>query len=105
MLLFAAEPPPAVAGPLAATPPAATRASTGPDTEVSGVVVSPPKTVAPPAWAAKLNLDPRGVYQQSDTPYLRVRPVDDCKLMAGGAKPGMYGKTGFASGIVCVKRF
>lgn len=107
MLLSAAEPPPAVTGSVAAAsaPLAAPVATTEPDTEVSGVVVSPPRSVFQPAWAAKLNLDPRGVYQQSDEPYLRQRPVDSCKPMAGGAKPGMYGRTGFATGIVCVKRF
>lgn len=105
MLLSAAEPPPVVVAPVAVAPPVAPRAASEPDTEVSGVVVSPPKSAAPPPWSAKLNLDPRGVYQQSDTPYLRARPVDDCKLMAGGAKPGAYGRSGFASGIVCVKRF
>lgn len=75
MLLSAAEPPPAVVGSAAvAASPVTPIAKAEPDTEVSGIVVSPPKPAVQPAWAAKFNLDPRGVYQQSDTPYLlRVR--------------------------------
>lgn len=104
---LSADPPPAAVGQVAgAVAPLATPAvKKEPDTEVSGIVVIPPKPVSPPAWSAKLNFDPQGIYQQSDTPYLRVRPIDSCKLMAGGAQPGRFGKAGAAGGVVCVKRF
>lgn len=105
MLLSAADPPVVAIASAPIPAPAIPKLAGEADTEVSGIVVSPPKVVVPPGWSAKLNLDPQGIYKESETPYLRTRPVDSCKPMAGGAKPGFAGKSGFASGIVCVKRF
>lgn len=95
-----AGPPAAPAPPPASQPQATPRA----DTEVSGVVVTAPAPAPEPAWTTKLNLDPRGDYARSDVPYLRRRPTNGCKLMAGGsASPA--GVEGVAAGAVCVKRF
>lgn len=75
-----------------------------PPTDVDGVVVTAPKLFREPAWAKEFNFDIRGIYRPSDTPYLQQRPVDDCKLMAGGATSAI-GRSGAAGGLVCVKRF
>lgn len=86
-----------------APPPPPPPAASG-DTEVSGVVVTPSRQAPEPEWARKLNLDPRGDFARSDIPYLRRRPTNGCKLMAGGsASPA--GVEGVAAGAVCVKRF
>src|SRR4051812_32296876 len=75
-----------------------------PSTDVDSLVVTAPKLFREPAWAKEFNFDIRGVYTPFDTPYLQQRPVDDCKLMAGGATSAV-GRSGAAGGLVCVKRF
>lgn len=54
----------------------------------------------------KLNLDPNGRFTRpaEPLPYLRQRPVNGCKLMAGGAT-SLIGEAGVAGGLVCTKRF
>ncbi len=72
--------------------------------EVDGVVVMAPLRKPEPNWSRTLNFDVRGVYTPSDTPYLRQRPSNGCKPMAGGsASPA--GEVGVASALVCVRRF
>jgi len=75
-----------------------------PSTDIDGIVVTAPRLVPEPTWARKFNFDVRGIYTPSETPYLRVRPIDDCKFMAGGATSPV-GRPGAAAGLVCVKRF
>lgn len=71
--------------------------------EVDELVVRPPEA-SEPDWSNELNFDVRGEYAPSDTPYLRGRPVDGCKLMAGGAT-SFIDQPGAAAGIVCAMRF
>jgi len=73
-------------------------------TEVGEVVIIAPTIAPEPDWSRTLNLNVRGDFSQSDTPYLRQRPVNGCKLMAGGAK-SPSGKSGAAGGMVCAKSF
>jgi hypothetical protein len=78
--------------------------SSNTSTEIEGVTVIAPKLNLMPPWTDKLNLDPVGTFATPDAPYLRRRPTDGCKMMAGGTTDPM-GKSGAASGVVCVKRF
>jgi hypothetical protein len=96
----AASPPAKPPRPSPAMP--ATSADTA--TEIEGVTVTAPKLDLTPAWSNKLNLDPAGAFAAPDAPYLRRRPTDGCKPMAGGTTDAM-GKAGAAGGLVCVKRF
>jgi hypothetical protein len=89
----------------AAAPAPPASASSPAPADIGGVIVIAPRPKPEPAWAKTFNFDVRGIYAPSAEPYLRERPVDSCKPMAGGAKPGFAGRTGFASGLVCVKRF
>ena len=75
-----------------------------PPRTVDEVVVTAPKADETPKWAGKLNLDVRGDFGKSDTPYLRQRPTNGCKSMAGGAT-SVIGKSGVAGGMVCAKSF
>jgi hypothetical protein len=51
-------------------------------------------------------LRPPRPLRSSPTPYLRQRPVNGCKLMAGGATQNPTSdQGGVASGIVCAKAF
>jgi hypothetical protein len=54
--------------------------------------------------APKLNFDLKGDFAVRDIPYLRQRPTNGCKIMAGG-DAGPMGNQGAATGVVCVKRF
>ena len=68
---------------------------------VGELVVTAPSSEPPP----KLNLDPRGHFgPPPDLPYLRRRPTNGCKPMAGGATHPLN-KSGAAGGIVCAKAF
>ena len=87
--------------PTASAPPSKEQAA--PPT-VSEVVVTAPKAAPEADWVNKLNFDVHGKYGGSDTPYLRQRPVNGCKLMAGGATSQM-GPMGAAGGMVCSKSF
>lgn len=81
-------------------------ASQPPAAVLEGLVVVAPKRDAHPEpdWAGKLNFDTRGTFQRSDTPYLRERPSNGCKPMAGGAT-SVVGASGVAGGVVCSLRF
>lgn len=72
--------------------------------EVDELVVTAPKRPPEPAWSNKLNFDVRGVHSGAAAPYLRKRPTNGCKLMAGGAT-GAMGEPGAAGGVVCAKSF
>ena len=90
------------------TPPASASSpsiiQSDPPTEVGGVVITAPKLFKEPAWAKTLDFDLRKEFAPADEPYLRQRPTDSCKLMAGGAT-SVTGKSGAAAGLVCAKRF
>jgi hypothetical protein len=73
-------------------------------TEIEGVTVTAPKLDLTPTWTHKLDLDPDGGFAAPGAAYLRRRPTDGCKPMAGGRTDPM-GKSGAAGGVVCVKRF
>lgn len=103
-LAVVADQPVAVAQPEVPRDSQQTSSKPQPPTDVDGVVVTAPKPFRDPAWAKDFNFDIRGIYTPSDTPYLQQRPVDDCKLMAGGATSAI-GRSGAAGGLVCVKRF
>lgn len=87
--------PPAAPAPVR-TPPAAH--------EVGEFVVIAPRAAREPDWSRKLNLDAKNRYGGSDTPYLRQRPTNGCKFMAGGAR-SPSGASGAAGGLVCAKSF
>jgi hypothetical protein len=69
-------------------------------TSVDELVVTAPSQKPAP----KLNLDVKGDFAPRAIPYLRQRPVDGCKPMAGGAT-SVTGQSGLAGGIVCAMRF
>lgn len=71
---------------------------------VSELVVIAPRLFSEPDWSKKLDFDLQGDFTRSDTPYLRARPTDGCKLMAGGATSST-GKSGTAGGLVCAHQF
>ena len=73
-------------------------------TEVDGLVVIAPRKAEEPDWSRRLNLDVRGDFGSADMPYLRRRPTNGCKLMAGGDK-SPSGHDGAAGGLVCAKAF
>jgi hypothetical protein len=73
---------------------------------VDELIVIAPKSKQEPEWASRLNFDLHGRYASSPTPYLRQRPKNGCKPMAGGAtQNSTYDQGGVASGIVCAKAF
>ena len=73
---------------------------------VDELIVIAPKDKDEPKWASGLNLDVRGSFSKSPTPYLRRAPVNGCRPMAGGAAPNpMRDRGGFAGGLVCAKSF
>ena len=90
----------------AATPQAPKSAPPGAaaGTEVGEVVVIAPRPPPEPDWSRKLNLDVRNRYGGSDIPYLRQRPTNGCKIMAGGTR-SPSGHPGAAGGLVCAKSF
>jgi hypothetical protein len=73
-------------------------------TDVDEVIVFAPKIPKEPDWSKKLDLNPRGDFSIPDQPYLRQRPLNGCKSMAGGAT-SPAGKSGAAAGMVCAWRF
>jgi hypothetical protein len=88
-----------------ATPPAAPAGKKATAPSVDELIVIAPKSKQDPEWASRLNFDLHGRYASSPTPYLRQRPVNGCKLMAGGATPPKLDLSGVASGVVCAKVF
>jgi hypothetical protein len=72
--------------------------------EVEGLIVIAPRRAEEPDWSKRLNLDVRGDFGSVDTPYLRRRPTNGCKVMAGGAR-SPSGASGAAGGLVCAKAF
>lgn len=94
---------PSPASPQASSPQAESK-PTASATEVGGVVVTAPRLKVEPDWSKTFNFDAEGVYTPRTGPYLRERPVDRCKPMAGG-DVGPLGRLGAAAGLVCAKRF
>lgn len=99
LALAVADPAPPAAPAPSPAPPAASTAR-----EVEGLVVIAPRKAEEPDWSRRLNLDVRGDFGGTDVPYLRRRPTNGCKLMAGGAK-SPSGHDGAAGGLVCAKAF
>lgn len=89
---------------VSAARPAQPSSAPSPATPVDEVVVFAPKIPKEPDWSKKLDLDPRRDFQESYDPYLRQRPTNGCKPMAGGGVDPM-GKVGAVGGLVCAKRF
>jgi hypothetical protein len=71
-----------------------------PPNSVDELVITAPAAKPGP----KLNFDLKGDFAAREIPYLRQRPNNACKPMAGG-DAGLMGNEGVATGIVCVKRF
>ena len=85
-------------------PQAATAGAAPAGTEVGELIVIAPRKAEEPDWSKRLNLDVRGDFGSTDTPYLRRRPTNGCKVMAGGAR-SPSGASGAAGGLVCAKAF
>ena len=72
---------------------------------VDELIVIAPKRNEEPNWSKSLDFDVRGDFGRgNNSPSLRRRPSNGCKVMAGGAT-SVIGKSGAAGGLVCTKRF
>lgn len=92
-----ATPPPA---PVEQAAPPQSSPSLSAPTSVDELIVTAPAQAPSP----KLNLDVTGDFARKDIPYLRQRPTDGCKPMAGGSV-APSGRHGAAAGLVCAKTF